>query len=67
MEQSSVFEPVEGRIRQERLERMIDSLRERFGHHCIKRALTVMDPTLGYIDARQELMVHSAREFSEVL
>ncbi len=62
--QVTVFEIPDNMERKENLERTMDSLRSRFGHHCIKRAVTVMDPSLGYIDARQEHTVHPVGFFS---
>ena len=56
--QTSVFENTEHLLRMERLERTMDDLRRRFGHHCIKRAVTVSDDSLGYINAREEHTVH---------
>jgi len=56
--QTSVFVDTEQTIREERLERTIDDLRRRFGHNCIKRAITILDSTLGYLNAREEHVVH---------
>ena len=62
--QTSVFEDAEQVMRREQLERTMDDLRRRFGHHCIKRAITVSDPTLGYINAKEEHTVHPVGFFN---
>lgn len=62
--QTTVFEDTEQIIRREKLERTLDDLRRRFGCQCVRRAITVSDPTLGYINAREEHTVHPVGFFS---
>ena len=62
--QLSVFEPGDGPEKKESLERTLDTLRERFGFRCIRRAVTVLDPSLGDLDARQEHTIHPVGFFA---
>ena len=62
--QLSVFEPNDEPERKERLERTLDSLRGRFGFRCIRRARTILDSSLGDLNARQEHTVHPVGFFS---
>lgn len=62
--QTSVFENTEHILRMERLEHTMDDLRRRFGHHCIKRAVTISDESLGYINAREEHTIHPVSYFN---
>lgn len=61
--QTSIFINTDQTIRKERLERTMDDLRRRFGHHCIKRAVTELDHSLGYVNAREEHTVHPVGYF----
>lgn len=50
-------------IRQEDLEYTIDAIRERFGNHSIKRALLIMDRSLGNINPKDDHVIHPLSYF----
>jgi len=52
--QLSFFEDESKRQRRETLECTLDSIRRRFGHHCIDVALMSTDSKLGKLDAKSE-------------
>jgi len=56
--QLSVFEDEERRLKTESLERAMDELRSRFGHWAIRRASTMLDPSLGEIDPQRDNAAH---------
>jgi DNA polymerase-4 len=59
MPQLSFFEDAQARQRQEDIERTMDSLRRRFGHHCIDVGLMGLDR----LDAKSENIVHPVGYF----
>ena len=53
----------EERIRQEKLERTIDDLRERFGHQAVLRGVLYTASDLGMLNPREEHVIHPASYF----
>lgn len=57
--QTSLFdESVNTRLRQEKLERAIDSLRARFGHEAVLRGALYEDPRLGGLNPKEDHIIH---------
>lgn len=44
--------------KQEKLEKAVDSIRSRFGHHSIKRAVMLLEPKLSSLDPKSEHTIH---------
>ena len=65
MEQLSFFEDVQARQRQEAIERTMDGLRRRFGHHCIDIGLMGLDKQLSNLDVKSEHTIHPVGYFNE--
>jgi len=53
-EQMSLFENEKKYDNQRAIDRAIDSIREEYGYHSIKRGLTAIDEQLGMLNAREE-------------
>jgi len=65
MEQLSFFEDVQARQRQETIERTMDGIRRRFGHHAIDVGLMGLDRQLSNLDAKAEHTIHPVGYFNE--
>ena len=63
--QISIFTDEEKRIKQEKLDAAIDTIRQRFGHYSIMRAVTQLDDTLGRIDPKGEHVSYPVGFFKE--
>ena len=63
--QLSLFDDQEGREKQEQLERAIDTLRNRFGHHCVQRASLLSDKPLGGINPKGDHVIHPVGYFKD--
>jgi DNA polymerase-4 len=61
--QLSFFEDESRRLRRETLERTVDGIRSRFGHHAIDIALMGMDKQLGKLDAKGDHVIHPVGYF----
>jgi DNA polymerase-4 len=64
-EQLSLFENEERRMKQEKLEAVVDILRRRFGHFSIQRALFLTDANLGTINPKEDHIIHPVAFFKE--
>jgi len=56
--QLSMFEDEKRRDRAEKLEYVIDGIRNRFGHYAIDRALLHLDSKLGKLNAKEDHVIH---------
>ena len=56
--QLTLFEDEADRLKREKLERTVDSIRYRFGHYAINRAITTMDSTLTNINPKDDHIIH---------
>jgi DNA polymerase-4 len=63
--QLTVFEDNEARHKQENLEKTIDALRQRFGHHSIQRASALADKPLGGINPKGDHIIHPVGFFKD--
>jgi DNA polymerase-4 len=61
--QLSFFEDETRRLRWETLERTMDGIRRRFGHHAIDLAMMGLDKQLGKLDAKQDHVIHPVGYF----
>jgi DNA polymerase-4 len=61
--QLSFFEDETRRLRWETLERTMDGIRSRFGHHAIDLAMMGLDQQLGKLDAKQDHVIHPVGYF----
>ena len=61
--QLSFFEDESRRLRWEALERTVDGIRSRFGHHAIDIALMGLDKQLGNLDAKGDHVIHPVGYF----
>lgn len=62
--QLKLFEDTEERRdKQEKLERAVDSIRRRFGHYAIYRAIVESNPTLTHISPKDEHTIHPVGYF----
>ena len=57
-EQLSLFTDEEKRIKQEKIEATLDTLRCRFGHFSVQRAVLLKDRELGSINPKEEHIIH---------
>ena len=64
--QLSLFESAEKLEKRESLERTVDDIRRRFGHHSISRAAVLSDPTLTNINAKDDHVIHPVGFFKAV-
>lgn len=64
-EQLSLFEDEERRLKQEKVEAAVDTLRRRFGHFSIQRAVLLQDHELGTINPKEEHVIHPVAFFKE--
>lgn len=63
--QLSLFEDETKRQKQEVLDRIVDSLRNRFGHFCIQRASVLEDRPLCGIDPKTDHVIHPVGFFKD--
>lgn len=61
--QLSFFEDESKRLRWETLERTVDGIRGRFGHHAIDLAFMGLDKQLGALDAKGDHVIHPVGYF----
>ena len=61
--QLSFFEDAAARDRWETIERTMDYIRGRYGHHSIDVALMSMDKKLGKLDAKKDNVIHPVGYF----
>lgn len=61
--QLNLFEDPWRREKRERLEATVDDLRNRFGHHAIARAVTMVDASLGTINPKGDHIIHPVGYF----
>ena len=64
--QLTLFEDEAERQRRERLERIVDSIRYRFGHYAINRAIVTMDNTLNNINPKDDHIIHPVGFFKAI-
>ncbi len=64
-EQLSLFTDEKKRIKQEKIEAVLDKLRYRFGHFSIQRAILLKDCELGGINPKEEHIIHPLAFFKE--
>ncbi|NLW90296.1 MAG: DNA polymerase IV [Syntrophomonadaceae bacterium] len=63
--QISLFDDENRRIKQENLEVTLDSLRSRFGHHSVQRAILLQDNDLMSINPKDDHVIHPIAYFKE--
>jgi DNA polymerase-4 len=63
--QIDLWGDAENRAKRERLERTIDALRDRFGHHVILRAALIGDRSLGEINPKGDHVIHPVGFFKD--
>ncbi len=56
--QLSFLPELEQMQEQDRLERTVDRLRERFGHGCVRRGIMLLDPALSAVDPQNDHVIH---------
>ncbi|MCL2530724.1 MAG: DNA polymerase IV [Oscillospiraceae bacterium] len=61
--QLSLFDDEQSRLRQESIERTVDGLRRRFGHHAIAPGLMGIDRQLGRLNAKADHTIHPVGYF----
>jgi len=64
-EQLSLFCDESRRIKQENLETTVDTLRQRFGHLAIQRAVLLQDSDLSTINPKEDHVIHPVAFFKE--
>ncbi len=57
-EQTDIFGVSERRLKQERLESALDSLRGRFGHQIVKRGIVMLDSAYSDLNPKEEQTIH---------
>ena len=57
MEQMSLFPEDQKIQRRTMIDQTLDKLRRKYGHFCIRRGITLIDPTLD-LDAKGEHIIH---------
>lgn len=63
--QLDMFGNVEERLKREKLDAAVDSLRARFGNSCIKRTIEYADPSMSGLDIKRDNIVHPVGFFGE--
>ncbi len=56
--QYDLFGDTESVLKQERLDRCIDALRNRFGNGCVKRVVEMTDEAMAHLDIKRDNTVH---------
>ncbi|GHV15377.1 DNA polymerase IV 1 [Clostridia bacterium] len=62
--QISIFDDAEGTEKKEDLERIINSLRDRYGNKIIQRAIMYTDEAISGVDAKKDHIVHPVGVFT---
>ena len=61
--QISLFEDPFRREKQQKMDRAVDSIRERFGYHAVQRGLMLRDSALSSLDAKNDNTIHPVGYF----
>jgi len=58
LEQLTLFEKADDYVRWKELEQTIDTIRRRFGHFSVQRALMLKDPGLSGFNPKEDHVIH---------